>query len=381
MSHFLFNEEHEELRKVIRRFVEKEVTPYAEKWDEEQDFPNSLIERMGNLGLLGLHISEEYGGQGGNLASTIVMIEELVRSGSGGFPMAVAVQANFVSPVIEKFGTDEQKKKYLMPSVKGKKIACLGITEPDAGSDVSNIRTTARRDGDEYVINGSKTFITNGQRADYVLLVAKTDPSKKHKGFSLFLVDKGLKGFTVGKKLKKVGMLCSDTTELFFDDCRVPSTALLGTENEGFTQIMWELNGERLTGAAGTIATAQYALDITIDYIKQRKVFGQPIASYQVWQHRMAELATKIEAARNLVYTTAWRYINGEYPIKEIAMCKTLCAQTTFEVADTCMQAFGGYGYTSEYPIGRIWRDTRLHRIGGGSDEIMREIIAKQIGL
>jgi alkylation response protein AidB-like acyl-CoA dehydrogenase len=381
MKHFIFNEEHEELRRTVRRFVEKEVAPFAQEWDERGDFPNAMFERMGELGFLGLHLPEEYGGQGGDLVSYIVMIEELVRSGSGGFPMGIAVQAGFIIPVLEKFGTAEQKRDYLVPSIAGKRIACLGITEPEAGSDVSNVKTTARQDGDEYVINGSKTFITNGVRADYVLLVAKTNPDKGYKGFSLFLVDKNCKGFEVGKKIDKVGMRCSDTVELFFDDCRVPASALLGKRDEGFTQIMWELNGERLVGAAGTIAGARYMIDLTLDYIKQRKVFGKTIASYQVWQHRLAEAATKVEAAQNLNYTTLWRFLGGDYPIKEIAMCKVLCGRTCFEVADECIQAFGGYGYTSEYAIGRMWRDSRLHRIGGGSDEIMFEVIAKQMGM
>ncbi len=379
--HYFFTGEHETVRKTLRRFVEKELAPHAEEWEKEEYFPDWVFRRMGELGFLGLRYPEEYGGQGGDLFMSIVFFEELARSGIGGLPLAMLVQTEMVPPPILQFGTEEQKQKYLAPTLKGEKIACLGITEPNAGSDVAAIQTRAVRAGTHWVINGRKIFITNGVRADFILLVAKTDPSKGHQGISLFFVDKRTPGFTVSRKLKKVGMACSDTAELLFEDCRVPAENLLGEENKGFYQIMWELQGERLFGAVGAVAGAQYAYERALAYARQRVQFGRPICEFQVIAHKLVDMATEIEAVRQLIYATTWKVAQGEYPVKEISMCKLAGAQMACRVADLALQIHGGYGYMMEYPVQRTWRDARLNRIGGGTDEIMKEIIARSLGI
>jgi alkylation response protein AidB-like acyl-CoA dehydrogenase len=381
MKYGVFTEEHEAVRKTIRRFVETELVPHVEEWEKQGYFADWVIPRMGELGFLSLRYPEKYGGAGGDYFMGIVLAEELARCGAGGLPMAVAVQTDMATPPIMQFGTEEQIKKYLIPALKGEKVACLGITEPNAGSDVASIQTRAVRDGDHWVINGRKTFITNGVRADFITLVAKTNPDLGYNGVSLFLVDKDTPGFSVTRKLEKVGMRCSDTAELLFEDCRVPAENLLGVENRGFHQIMWELQGERLIGAAGAVAGAQYTFEKCLEYARQRTQFGKPLIRHQVIAHKLAEMATEIEAARQLVYSTARKFAAGEYPVKEISMCKLVGGQVSFQVADAALQIYGGYGYMMEYGVQRSWRDSRLNRIGGGTDEIMKEVIAKSLGL
>jgi alkylation response protein AidB-like acyl-CoA dehydrogenase len=381
MTSRFFNSHHDELRSSIRRFVEAELAPNAEEWERDAYFADWVFPRMGELGFLGLAYPTEYGGQGGDYFCSIVLSEEMARSHSGGIGMAVAVQTDMATPPILKFGTDEQKQRYLVPAIAGQKVACLGISEPNAGSDVQNIQTWARREGDDWVINGSKIFITNGMRADFITLVARTDRGRGFEGVTLFLVDTDTPGFKRSRKLEKVGMLSSDTAELSFEEMRVPGDALLGEVGKGFYEIMWELQGERMIGAAGSIAGAQLTLDATIEYAKQRMAFGKPIASQQVIKHMLVDMATKIEVAREYNYATAQRFGNGEYPVKEISMCKLVTGQVAFEVADTCMQIWGGSGYMASNPISRSWRDSRLIRIGGGTDEIMKEIIGKSLGI
>jgi alkylation response protein AidB-like acyl-CoA dehydrogenase len=378
--HFIFTEEHEALRESIRAFVERELAPHADEW-EETTFPDSVFRRMGELGFLGLSMPEAYGGQGGDYPCNLVLAEELSRSHSGGMAMGIAVHTDMATPPILQFGTEEQKQAYLVPSIRGEKISCLGITEPDAGSDVAGIRTRAVRDGDEWVINGSKTYITNGHRADYIVLVTKTDPDAGYDGFSLFIVDMDLPGVVREKKLEKLGMHASDTALLAFQDVRVPADALLGQLGKGFYQIMWELQGERLIGAAGCVAGAQAAFDRTLAYALERKAFGREIGHFQTIRHKFAAMATKIEASRQLVYSTAWRFANGEYPVREISMAKLHAAQMCCEVADECLQIHGGAGYMREYGIERAWRDLRLNRIGAGTDEIMLDVIGRSYGL
>src|SRR5690349_1427366 len=365
--HFIFTEEHEALRESIRSFVVRELAPHAEEW-EETTFPDSVFRRMGELGLLGLSMPEEYGGQGGDYFCNLVLAEELSHSGSGGFAMGVAVHTDMATPPILQFGTEEQKQDYLVPAIRGEKISCLGITEPDAGSDVSGIRTRAVRDGDEWVINGSKTYITNGHRADFIVLVTKTDPDAGYDGFSLFIVDMDAPGVIREKKLVKLGMHASDTALLAFDDVRVPETAVLGQVGKGFYHIMWELQGERMIGAAGCVSGAQHMFDKTLQYVNERNVFGRPLAKFQVTRHKFAEMATKIETARQMVYSTAWRIQNGDYPVREISIAKLYASRIAFEVADECLQLHGGNGYMKEYGIERAWRDVRLNRIGAGTD-------------
>jgi len=268
-----------------------------------------------------------------------------------------------------------------VPAIKGEKILCLGISEPDAGSDVKGIKTRAVRDGEEYVINGSKTFITNGHRAHAIVLVTKTDPDAGYDGFTLFLVPMDLPGVIREKKLQKLGMHASDTALLAFQDVRVPASAVLGQVGKGFYHIMWELQGERMIGAAGSLAGAQRCFDRTLAYAKEREAFGKAIGHFQVIRHKFAEMATKIEAARQLVYVTAWRFANGEYPVREISMAKLFASRVAVEVADECIQIHGGAGYMKEYGVERAWRDARLNRIGAGTDEIMLEVIGRSYGL
>src|SRR5215213_5024574 len=379
-KHFIFTDEHEALRESIRAFARKELAPHAEEW-EETTFPDWVFKRMGELGFLGLTYPEEYGGQGGDYFSGLVLGEELGASGSGGLAMGIAVQTDMATPPVHLFGTEEQKQRYLVPAIAGEKIACLGITEPDAGSDVAGIKTRAVRDGDEYVINGSKIYITNGHRADFIVLVTKTDPDAGYDGFSLFLVDMDLPGVIREKKLEKMGMHASDTALLAFDDVHVPADALLGQIGKGFYHIMWELQGERLIGAAGCVAGAQRAFDRTLAYALERTAFGREIGHFQVIRHKFAAMATKIEACRQLVYATAWRFANGEYPVREISMAKLNASQMCCEVADECLQIHGGAGYMREYQIERAWRDLRLNRIGAGTDEIMLDVIGRSYGL
>ena len=381
MTHPLFTDDHEDLRRALRAFVDKELRPHADEWEAGGDFPDWVFHRMGELGFLGLHFDPADGGQGGDYLTMVVLAEEMARCGSGGVSMAVSVQCEYVTPPIAKFGTEEQKERYLRPAIAGRRIGALGITEPDAGSDVAGITTRAIRDGDEYVVNGRKTFITNGCRADFLLLVAKTDPSLRHAGISLFLIDTDTPGFHVTRRLDKVGMHTSDTAELLFEDMRVPAANLLGEEGRGFHHIMWELQGERLSAAAGACAGAQLAIERTIEYVRERQAFGQRLADFQAVKHKLAECQAMVDAARALTYETAWRVQLGEYPVQQITEAKLLATRVHFDVADTCLQLHGGLGYMMEHWVQRAWRDSRLARIGAGADEVMLDYIAKAMGV
>ena len=376
-----FTQEHEMLRTSLREFVEKELAPHADEWEEQQGFPDEVFKRMGELGYLGLHYPEEYGGGGGDYFTNVVLAEELSRCGIGSLNMAVLVQVGMATPPILKFGSEEQKQAYLVPAISGEKIACLGITEPNAGSDVASVSTFAEKVNGGWKVNGNKIFITNGARANFMTLLARTEKAKGYRGMSLFLVDTDTPGFVVNRKLDKVGMRSSDTAEIFFEDMVIPEDALLGEEGRGFYNIMWELQGERLIGAVAAIAGAKLCLEAAVAYTKERVQFGKPICKNQAIAHRIADLATEIEACQSLVYMTAWRVDKGEYPVAEISMAKLMSAQVAFRVADETMQFMGGYGYMMEYPAQRAWRDSRLGRIGGGTDEIMREVIAVSMGL
>jgi alkylation response protein AidB-like acyl-CoA dehydrogenase len=378
--HFCFTDEHEALRESITAFCQRELAPHSEEW-ERDGFPDWVFKRMGELGFLGIYFPEDYGGQGGDYLTSIVRGEAMAHSNNGGLAMGVAVHTDMATPPILKFGSEYLKQTYLVPAIQGDKISCLGISEPGAGSDVAGIRTRAVRDGDEYIINGAKTFITNGARADFIVLVTKTDPDAGYDGFSLFVVDTDTPGYTVSKKLEKLGMHSSDTAELAFEDLRVPAENLLGEEGKGFYHIMWELQGERLIGAAGAVAGAQRVFDQTLEYAKQRNAFGRPIGRFQAIRHKFAEMATKIETARQMVYTTAWRVENGDYPVREISMAKLYASRIACEVCDEAVQIHGGYGYMKEYHVERAWRDMRLNRIGAGTDEIMLEVIGRSYGL
>jgi alkylation response protein AidB-like acyl-CoA dehydrogenase len=385
-KHLLFTDEHEDLRESMEAWVKKELWPHRNEW-EETTWPNEAMRRAGELGYLGLCFPEEYGGQGGDYYYSLVRAECMSYSGSGGTNMGFAVQTDMVLPPVHLLGTEDQKQRYLVPGIKGEKIGCLGITEPGAGSDVAGIRTKAIRDGDEYVISGSKTFITNGARADFILLVAKTDPDARHEGITLFLVDlrdddgNHVPGFEVSRKLEKMGMHASDTGELAFNEVRVPAENVLGEIGKGFYHISWELQSERMVAAAGSVAGAERLFEKTLDYAKEREAFGRPIGRFQAIRHKFAEMATKIEAAKQFNYVVAWRYANGEYPVREITEVKLFASRMCCEVADECVQILGGYGYMKEYEIERAYRDVRLNRIGAGTDEIMLDVIGRSFGL
>ncbi|WP_205698839.1 acyl-CoA dehydrogenase family protein [Conexibacter sp. SYSU D00693] len=378
--HTIFTEDHDALRESIRAFVEREVAPHVEAW-EEQTFPDSIVRRMGELGLLGLAMPEELGGQGGDYFTNIVLAEEIARSGSGGFLMGLSVHTDMVMPTVHKFGTPEQHRRWLVPGIAGEAIYALGITEPDAGSDVAAIGTRAVRDGDEWVINGSKTYITNGHRAQMIVLVAKTDPDAGYDGFTLFMVPMDAPGVVREQKLEKMGMHASDTALLAFQDVRVGDDAVLGQVGGGFRHIMWELQAERAIAAAGCLAYAQLAFDTTLAYALERRTFGRPLGSHQAIRHKFAQMATELEASRQLIYATARDYAAGAYNVREISMAKLKATQVAWDVADQCVQIHGGAGYMREYPVERIMRDLRLYRIGAGADEIMLDVIGKSLGL
>jgi alkylation response protein AidB-like acyl-CoA dehydrogenase len=385
-KHFIFTDEHEQLRESMKAWVLKELTPHRFEW-EENGWPDEIVKRAGELGFIGLCFPEEYGGQGGDYFYSLVRSECMSYSGCGGLNMGMAVHTDMATPPIHLLGTEDLKQRYLVPSIKGEKISSLGITEPGAGSDVAGIRTTAKRDGDEYMINGSKIFITNGARADFIVLVTKTDPDKGHDGITLFVVDlkdddgNPVPGFSVSRKLEKMGMHASDTAELAFEDVRVPAENMLGEEGKGFYHISWELQGERLVGAIGCVSGAERVFERTLEYAKEREAFGRPIGRFQAIRHKFAEMSTQIEAAKQFVYTTAWRFGNGEYPVREISQAKLFASRLICDVADECIQIHGGYGYMKEYEVERAYRDARLNRIGAGTDEVMLEVIGRSYGL
>ncbi len=376
-----FSESHDMFRSSLRRFVEKELLPHNDEWEAEGIFPRWVFDRLGELGFLGGHYPEEVGGQGGDFWHSVVFAEELPRSLMAGMTMSLLVQTSMATPIIHQIGTPEQKEQFLKPAVQGKWIAALGISEPGAGSDVAGIRTTARKDGKDLIINGQKTYITNGTRADFITLAVRTDNDNRYGGVSLVLFPTTTPGFSIGKKLRKVGNHSSDTAELFFDECRVPQSYILGEEGHGFYYIMQNFQEERLVASISALAGAENLLERTIEYCKDRKAFGKPLTKFQVNAHKIVDMATELEAGRRLCYHAADLYARGENPVKEISMCKLFVGELAKRVADQCVQLHGGAGYLEEYTVARAWRDTRLITIGGGTSEIMKEIISKLMGL
>ncbi|MFO7777443.1 MAG: acyl-CoA dehydrogenase family protein [Nitriliruptoraceae bacterium] len=377
-----FTEEHRQLRATIRRVVDEELAPHADRWEAEGWLDDGVFRRLGELGFLGLRVPVEHGGQGGDYWSSVVLAEELARAGSGSLAMAIAAQTDMATPPILEFGTAAQRRDYLEPALAGEKVAAIGISEPEAGSDVRGVRTRARRDGDGWVLDGAKTDITNGVRADFVTMVVRTaDASTEDPwgGLSLFLVDTDLPGFGVASRLDKVGMRACDTARLQLDGVRVGPDALLGELHQGFRQIMWQLEAERLIAAVGSVASAQVLFERALAYTREREAFGRRLADFQVTQHKLAELATRIAAVRALVYETCDAWNRGADPTERIAMSKLAAAQLGFDVADEVLQLHGGYGYAEEFGVARAWRDARLHRIAGGSDEVQREIISRHL--
>ncbi len=380
MSSDLFSPEHEDFRLMIREFIINELAPNAEEWEEAGEVPREIFKKMGDLGYLGMRYPEEYGG-GDDILFEAIMHEEMANCRSGGVGADIGAHIAIAMPHILHYGSEEQKKKYLVPGIAGEWIGCLAITEPDAGSDVAGIKTRAVRDGDDWIINGSKTFITNGARCDFMVLAAKTDPDAGHNGITMFAVDTDTPGFEVSRKLDKLGWRASSTGELAFTDMRIPGDSVLGEVNKGFFNIMGMFVWERLTLALGALGGAQLSMDETIEYARQRTAFSKPISKFQVIAHYFADMATKIEASRQLTYHVLKLYIEGKNPIKEAAMAKLFTGRAACEVVDTCLQIYGGYGYMEEYDIARSYRDMRLVPIGGGTDEIMREIISRMMGL
>jgi len=377
-----FTPEHEELRETIRRFVSTEIAPHVPKWEEAREFPRELYERCGELGFLGLKYPQELGGQGGDHLHDAVLVEELSRSGaSGGVAAGLGAHISIATPPIFNFGTAEQHQRWLVPAIRGEKICALGITEPGAGSDVASIKTFARKVDGGYIVNGSKTFITNGVRADLLVCAVKTTESGGHHGISFLVLERDMPGYEVSRKLEKMGWHSSDTGELAFTDVEVPEENLLGKENEGFYLVMANFAWERLSMALGAVGGMQRLFEVTLDYAKQREAFGRPIGRFQVIRHKFAEMATRIEASRAFTYHCLREYVAGRDVMREVAMAKLFTQRAILEIADECVQIHGGYGYMREYGVERALRDARLGPIGGGTDEVMKEIIGKQYGL
>jgi acyl-CoA dehydrogenase len=376
-----FEEEHEALRESLRAFVAREIRPFAPEWEKNKEFPRELFTRMGELGFLGISYPEEYGGQGGDTVHGAVFAEEMARCGSGGVSAGIGGHTGIAMPPILRFGSEEQKRRWIVPGVKGEKIGALAISEPGAGSDVAGLKTFARREDVEYVVNGSKTFITNGVRADFYVTAVKTTQDGGHHGLSFLVLEKGMPGFEVSRKLDKLGWHASDTGELSFSDVRVPAENLLGEENKGFYLIMANFQWERLAMAFGAVGGMQYTFERTLDYAKERNAFGRPIGQFQAIRHRLAEMATKIEACRDFTYHALRLFVSGQDALKEVSMAKLMACRAALEIADDAVQIHGGYGYMREYDVERALRDARLGPIGGGTDEIMKEIIGKQLGL
>jgi len=377
-----FSEEHEELRETVSRFVAKEIAPHVDEWEAAREFPRELYSRCAELGFLGLKFPEAYGGQGGTHLHDAVWVEELARSGgSGGVAAGLNAHASIAMPPIFSFGTEEQKQRWLAPGIKGEKIGALGITEPGAGSDVASISTTARRDGDTFIVNGAKTFITNGVRADFLVCACKTTEEGGHGGISFLVLEHGMPGYEVSRKLEKMGWHSSDTGEISFSDVEVPAEHLLGEENGGFKLIMANFAWERLLMAIGAVGAMQRLIEVTVAYANEREAFGRPIGKFQAIRHHVAEMATRAEACRALTYNGLRLFHEGRDCIQEVSMAKLLTQRAVLEIADQSLQIHGGYGYMREYGIERAVRDARLGPIGGGTDEVMKEIIGKTMGL
>jgi alkylation response protein AidB-like acyl-CoA dehydrogenase len=377
-----FGSEHEELRETVSRFVAKEIAPNVDEWEAAREFPRELYKRCAELGFLGLKFPEELGGQGGTHLHDAIWVEELAHcGGSGGVAAGLNAHTSIAMPPILNFGTEEQKRRWLVPGIAGEKIGALGITEPGAGSDVAGLSTTAKRHGDTYVVNGAKTFITNGVRADFLVCACKTTEEGGHGGISFLVLEREMPGYEVSRKLEKMGWHSSDTGEISFSDVEVPGENLLGEENGGFKLIMANFAWERLLMAIGAVGAMRRLIEVTVSYALDREAFGRPIGKFQAIRHHVAEMATKAEASRALTYNALRLFHEGQDCIQAVSMAKLMTQRAVLEIADQSLQIHGGYGYMREYGIERAVRDARLGPIGGGTDEIMKEILGKQLGL
>lgn len=378
MSSMYFTEEHEVFRKSFQEFLQKEVVPHIEKWEKTGDIERFIWEKFGEMGYFGLHVSETYGGLDLDIFYTVIFLEELQKINSGGFAAAMWAHAYLAMTHLEKEGSEDLKQEYLTGSVSGNLIGCLCISEPFGGSDVAGMRTTAIKKGDTYVINGSKTFITNGVYSDYLIVAAKTDANSRHAGISIFLVDRKTPGISA-TKLDKLGWRASDTGEIAFDNVIIPAKNLMGDEGKGFPYIMQHFALERLAMAVNAHARAEYAIAYAINYMKERTTFGKTLDKYQALRHKVAEMTSEVEMSKNFNYAIAKRLDNGDYVVKEASMCKLTATRIADQVIYDALQLLGGYGYMEEYPMARLLRDSRLGPIGGGTSEILKEIIAKII--
>lgn len=376
---FSFTDEQVQLRHSVREFAEGEIAPHVMEWDEASRFPQEIIPKLAGMGLLGVIFPEKYGGAGLGYIEYAIAIEELSRV-DGSVGIIVAAHNSLCTNHIYKFGTEEQKQKYVVPLARGEKLGCWSLTEPNAGSDAGGTRTTAVRQGNCWVLNGAKTFTTNGHYADVCVAMAVTNPAKGHKGISAFIIEKGAEGYKPGKKENKLGLRASDTSEVTFSDCRVPATHLLGHEGEGFKNSLQILDGGRISIAALGLGMAQGAYEAALKYAKQRKQFGQTISEFQAIQFKLADMATQIEAARLLTYQSAWLADQGDRKLtRESSMAKLYAGEVAVQVANEAVQIFGGYGFTKDYPAEKFYRDVKLCTIGEGTSEIQRMVIARQL--
>ncbi len=380
MNSIYFSEEHTILRDQIRRFVEQKVVPVADEWEEKGYIPREILQQMGDLGFLGIRYSTDYGGSEMDALGSVILAEEFGRSTFGGLAVTVLVHTDMASPHLDNFGNKQQLNKYMSEIISGQKITGVAVTEPDVGSDVAAMKTRAVKDGNEYVINGSKMFITNGVHGDLFFVAAKTDMDvKPSRGITIFAVEKGTLGFSVGKNLKKMGWLSSDTAELIFDNCRVPADNIIGELNKGFYSIMRNFQNERLVLGAQSMGEASKALELTMDYVTTRKAFGGVLFDKQAIRQRLAALAARVEAGKQLVYHSAWLDAQGLDCIKEVSMVKAYCGELVNEVMYDCLQFHGGFGYVRESAIERMYRDARIQAIAGGATEVMLEEVSKRM--
>lgn len=376
-----FTKEHEMVRKAVRDFVNKEINPYVDEWEEKGIAPlHDLFKKMGDLGFLGIRYDPKYGGEGLDFWYELVVLEELGHIKCGGIPMAIAVQSNMATPAIDEFGSEYLKEAYLKPAVKGDLVAAIAVTEPDAGSDVAALKTTAKKEGDHYVLNGSKTYITNGTQADFLTLLARTSDDPGYHSFSLFVVPTNLPGFQVSRKLDKLGMRSSDTAELYFDSVKVPAENLIGIEGEGFIHQMMQFQHERFSAMPMAYISAEDIIKETVEYLKKRIVFGKPLIQKQVLRHRLVHWLSEIECVKQLTYHIVRMKMAGKDTTREISMGKLLGGDLMSKVADGCLQMYGGMGFMNEMRISRAYRDSRLMSIGGGASEVMSDILSKLEG-
>jgi citronellyl-CoA dehydrogenase len=377
-----FTKDHDMVRRAVKEFVDKEINPYMDEWEEQGIAPlHDLFKKMGNLGFLGIRFDPQYGGQGLDYWYDLILLEEMAHCQGMGIPMAVSVQTHMATPAIEEFGSEYLKETYLKPAIAGDMVASIAVTEPGAGSDVASLQTTAKKEGDVYVINGSKTYITNGTQADFLTLLARTSEDPGYHSFSLFVVPTSLEGFQVSRKLDKLGVRCSDTAELFFDNMRVPAENMIGQEGEGFIYQMQQFQHERFSSLPGGYIATRDMIDMTVKHIKERVVFGKPLISKQVLRHRIADWLTEIECLKQLTYHIVRMKMEGLDVTREVSMGKLFAAEVAQRVADGCLQMYGGLGYMNEMLISRYYRDARLFSIGGGANEVMREIITRVEGI